>query len=123
MKYLLFLLAFLSCDKIILGTKYNSDLDVCYGVSTTELPLPINICTNNCNLFRCPANYIENLCDTDPTMKKVESYDGKTRIAKYFIDGVAVSGTFADGTKVCNWGSLPRSCAGSFNLVKEERCY
>lgn len=121
--FLTVLLLFGGCDKIILGTKYNADLDICTGVSTNELPLPPNICTNMCHLFRCPANYTIVLCDTDPTIKRIDHSNGVTRITKYFIDDKLVSGTFADSTKVCSWGSLSKGCEGSFTLVKEERCY
>ena len=121
--FLTVLLLFGGCDKIITGTKYNADLDICYNASKEEIPIPPYICTNDCSSFKCPAAYAILYCDTDPSLYKIDYKDSIRRIAKYYYNDILVAGTYADGTKVCNWGSLDKGCDEGFHLVKEERCY
>lgn len=124
MKYLfLVILLLLGCDKIITNTKYNADMDICTSVKYAENIIPTNICTNNCRLFKCPADYVEYSCISDPNIFKIESLYNDVRITKYRVDGREVARTYSSRALVCSWGSLTRACIEGFNRVIEERCY
>lgn len=117
------LITFFGCDKIITNTKYNADMDICTSFKTIENPSPTHICTNSCKDFKCPANYVEYSCLSDPNMFKLESLYKDVRITKYRVDGKEVARTYSSTSLVCNWGSLTRACIEGFNRVIEERCY
>ena len=125
MKYffLTILLLIFSCDKIITGTVYNADLDVCYGVKDVENVVPPYICTNMCINFSCPPAYVVYQCVSDDKMLNIVSSFKGIRITKYRVDGKEVAGTYSSAEKVCNWGNITRPCEEGFNKVIEERCY